>query len=109
VSSRIQACHCGHDRASHYLDRSCDPAELAACLCRGCECRVYADSDEPKPATRDVLARPAHPWFCKCFRCKAFAAQQVAAKLPEGELPVKTLNTALIVCALFAAIGLGRQ
>lgn len=76
MSDRVQACHCGHDRASHYLDRSRDPAELAACLCGGCDCRAYADSDGPKPATARVLVRPNHPYFCQCYRCKEYAAAQ---------------------------------
>jgi hypothetical protein len=39
-------CHCGHDRASHYVEQKGTPP--AACLARGCDCKKYVNDREPK-------------------------------------------------------------
>lgn len=42
----IKACHCGHDRASHYWDHE---GKSGNCLARGCECKAYVNEHDPKP------------------------------------------------------------
>lgn len=48
-----ETCHCGHDKSSHYRDAG--DGKLYSCLCRGCECRAYANEFEQKPVPPDPI------------------------------------------------------
>lgn len=70
-----EACHCGHDKATHYLDHASTPAERCSCLASCCECVRYVNEFEPKLAESSASkgARPNHASWCRCARCKDFA------------------------------------
>lgn len=63
-----ETCHCGHDKATHYLDREASPATYFSCLAMHCDCRRYAYEGDPKPLAQVV--RPSHVPWCRCFACK---------------------------------------
>lgn len=66
-----QLCHCGHDRATHYVDRSVSPPEIAGCLAVGeCTCSRYVYVGEPKP--KATGKRPPHANWCQCYACKEY-------------------------------------
>lgn len=79
-----ETCHCGHDKASHYLDRTVHPAKLCACLCGGCECTRYINENDPPPP-KPRGQRPRHIATCQCSRCKEFDAP--APEIPTDPYP----------------------
>lgn len=75
-------CHCGHDLATHYIDRTGVVPRPCACLAPACDCAGYLHEDQPKPPAR--LTRPRHINTCQCARCKEYAAANVLT-IPDDE------------------------
>jgi len=66
VNGRSEACHCGHDKATHHRDLA--TATVVACLARGCDCPAYVHQDAPKPVR--LRPRPNHANHCRCYECR---------------------------------------
>ena len=72
VNGLRETCHCGHDKATHFVDAGDMPPVVRTCLAGGCECKRYVNEWEPKPKVAKVPVRPKHPSWCRCADCKAY-------------------------------------
>ncbi len=75
MSSYLEICHCGNDKASHHEGKY-------TCLAIACECTEYRDRNAPLPLR--VWTRPAgHPSKCLCYACARSGPPDTSVDGPE--------------------------
>lgn len=86
MNDRLEICHCGHDKATHFVHEG----KYATCLGMGCdpECRLFIDRDQTDrpertqkvtpflpPSDSWDLAKPHFDTDCQCSACLKWVQQ----------------------------------